>query len=78
MSYDLRDYSIVNFAFPEEFGGQAAFRTTSICKAGRTALFTAWSGIRRRSKPCCAQSCAGKTATEFPPLTPKNGYSLRR
>ena len=46
MSYDLQDYSIVNLAFPEEFTGQAVFRTTSICKARRTVLFTAWSGIR--------------------------------
>ena len=65
MSYDLQDYSIVNLAFPKEFSRQAVFRTTSICKARRTALFTAWSGIRRRSKPCCARSCASKTTTEF-------------
>ena len=65
MSFDLQDYSIVSLAFPEEFTGQAVFRTTFICKARKTALFTAWSGIRRRSKPCCARSCASKTATEF-------------
>ena len=47
MSYDLQDYSIVNLAFPEELQpGQAVFRTISICKARRTVLFTAWSGIR--------------------------------